>query len=197
MSFGQPAGDAVRQMRDIGEAELFDQRVAEAAGPVAGPAIEHDRRVGRWRQGRNPSRKPGWTLAACFKGGQGLGAGDDPGFLPFLLAPDVDDDNALFLRREKLGRRRLAKRHRRAHIKELDLEDQRRVRRDDPAGARRPVAELRRTVRRRNSPTFMPSTPCSQPRITWPAPMVKLKAWPRGREASNVVPSSAAPRNAR
>ena len=33
-----PALDACRQMADIGKAELVDKGVAEAGGPVAGPA---------------------------------------------------------------------------------------------------------------------------------------------------------------
>ena len=83
-------------------------------------------------------------LAAGLKGGQGFGAGNDAGFLPFLGAPDVDHDDALFLCREKVGRRRLAERDRRADVKKLDLEDQRRVRRDDSTCTCFPVAELRR-----------------------------------------------------
>ena len=54
-------------------------------------------------------------------------------------------------------------------VEQLDLEEQRRVRRDDAAGAARAVAELAAgSSGVRMPPTFMPATPSSQPLMTWP-----------------------------
>ncbi|KAG1438474.1 hypothetical protein G6F57_019831 [Rhizopus arrhizus] len=37
-------------------------------------------------------------------------------------------------------------------------------------------------------PTFMPATPSSQPRMTWPAPSAKVNGSPRLTELSKVLP---------
>ena len=42
-------------------------------------------------------------------------------------------------------------------------------------------------------PAAMPGTPSSQPGMTWPAPIVKLKGWLRERLESNMVPSASQP----
>uniref|UniRef100_A0A8W7PRG1 Uncharacterized protein n=1 Tax=Anopheles coluzzii TaxID=1518534 RepID=A0A8W7PRG1_ANOCL len=45
----------------------------------------------------------------------------------------------------------------------------------------------------RFSPSHMPSSPWSQPLITWPMPSVKVSGLPRGMLLSNSVPSSSVP----
>ena len=76
---------------------------------------------------------------------------------------------------------------------QFDLEHQRRVRRDHAAGAARAVAQLGGISSTRVPPTFMPCTPSSQPRMTWPAPRPKRKGSPRSLLLSNLRPRPLAP----
>ena len=80
-----PALDACRQMADIGKAELVDKGVAEAGGPVAGPAIEHHRRVRRRDKLLELAQEFGMYPARCGKGCDRRGTLDDAGVLPCLL----------------------------------------------------------------------------------------------------------------
>ena len=118
-----PALDACQQMADIGKAELVDKGVAEAGGPVAGPAIEHHRRVRQRDKRLEIAQEFGMYLAGCGKGSDCCGTFYDAGVLPFLLAPDIDHDHAVGPGFQQILCGRLAKCDRRRDLEKLDLEN--------------------------------------------------------------------------
>ena len=73
-------------------------------------------------------------------------------------------------------------------VEQFDVEDQRRIWRDDAARAARPVAELRRDDQGALAADFMVATPSSHPPITLRWPSGNSKGWPRSTELSNFLP---------
>ena len=74
------------------------------------------------------------------------------------------------------------------HAEQLDIEHQRGVRRDHPAGAARAIAERGGMISVRLPPIFIDATPSSQPLMTRPWPIGNSNASLRSTEESNFLP---------